>query len=333
MARAITMKKDLPGYAIDNVERTEALGFGWRFIEEQILADKHVQVRDTKFLAPPREVAQYAQALKRGDLMPPVIQTKDRYLVDGNTRTEAARKLGWNTFPTIQLDVNYEGAPEPIRRQIIALGTAFNLTHGRGLSQANIIALIEQVADPDDRPVDVATKLHIPVSTVTMAMNAKKARDRAEKLGVTLLPGVLTGSHLKMFGQKSGKFTGPVFAEMISLAQAARMTTTQTNDLARQVEAADTESDRLLVLARLKGEYGDTIEAYRTGTAPRPTPTKSGKLRRSLGFLNNEDLDDLLEIDVKESSKHLRVLELSKEKINKLYDRQLAIETERHERV
>jgi hypothetical protein len=332
MARAITLKNQLPAYAAETVERVEALGFGWKFIEEAGLAEpgKRIQVRDIAQLAPPYEVARYTQALQRGDQMPPVIQTRDRYLVDGHTRTEAARRLRWTEFPAVQVDVIYEQAPEPMRNQLLKLGMGFNNTHGRGMTPANIRALIEQIAAESDRPRDLAREMHLPESMVNTVTNAVKAMTRASRLGVTLIPGALTNSHLKILGQKSDKYTGPVFAELISLTQDARLSTTATTDLARRVEAVETESGRLTLLTAERASLRTVISGYhRDPDAKRNSPSKAGKLRQHLGFVVNNDPTLLTEMDTREAAKHLRVLTDARDQLDKVIAEQMAVQRAR----
>lgn len=332
MARAITVESQLPPYAAEVVERVKALGFGWKFIEELRLAEpgKRVQVRDTEHLAPPYEVSRYAQALKRGDQMPPVIQTRDGYLVDGHTRTEAARRLHWDNFPTVQVDVIYEHATEPQRKQLRKLGMGFNNTHGRGMTAANIRALIEQIADEDDRPRDLAREMHLPESMVNTVTNAVKALNRAKGLNITPITGVLTNSHLKTLGGKSERYTGPVFAEIFSLTQDARLTVPQTVDLARRVDAADTEAERLSLLAAERASRREAIDGYRRNPETRRTaPSRSGKLRQHLGYVVNNDADKLTEMDSKESDRHLRILTDARDQLDKVIAAQLAMQRQR----
>lgn len=324
MARAITREQDLPPFAQPYAARISLLGFGWRFIKEHRLLDtsKRVQVRDIAAVAPQREVAKYATALKRGDQMPPVVVTADGYLVDGATRTEAARRVGWRTFPAFQLEVNAEDAPEAVMRQLVILGSAFNLTHGRGMNSGNVTKLIEAVSDDDDSPKDIARKLHISEATATTAMNAAKARRRIDKLGIDL-NGALTNTHLKMLGQKSAKLTSPVFAELVILTQDARLTLSGLSDLCKRLEGTETERERLQLLAAERESYRDVIEGGAVN------PSRAAKLRRSLGFLNGQDPEMLVELEPRASRDHIRALLEAAEKLQKVLSAQEQVEVAR----
>jgi hypothetical protein len=282
MATAQTRREDLPFYAQDAVARVELMGFqGWKFLANSTLVErnKRLQVRDIAAHAPHNEVARYAAALKQGDLMPPVIMTRDGYLVDGNTRTEAARRAGWDHFPAIMLDVAYEGAPEAMIKQLTTLGAAFNLTHGRGMSRQNVERVILTVANPGDKAQEIARKLHIPVYTVQSALNITKARERAERLGVDVSDEKrLTGSHMALMGGRNNRYTDPVFAEFLSLVRDARYSLKDSKELGSRIEALGSETEKLALITAERDARHDVIR----GTATKPS--LAAKLRQSLGF-------------------------------------------------
>jgi len=315
MARAITQMKDLPPEAVPVAERIHLLGFGWRYFPEHPLADvsRRVQVRDVEALAPPVQVSRYAQAMKNGDKFPPAILTQDQYLVDGATRTEAARRLKGTAFHAFVLDVNMEGSGEAMERQLKILGGSFNNTHGRGMSIANVERLVDAVSEDDDSYRDIARKLHIPESTVATVMLARKTRKLAEKLGVEL-NGTLTASHLKLFGGKIQKYTQPVWGAFLQLVQDAHMSLPQTVEVSKGIEAAADEPERMKILSDTRVSYEPVI---RTGISQ--APSRSAKLRQTLGYtLNAENLDLMVELDPAKAAEHSRVLDEVIERLNKV---------------
>lgn len=322
----VTQTKDLPPEAVTVAQRVGLLGFSWRFFPEKPLADlsRRVQVRDIDELAPSREVAHYAQALRNGDRMPPVVLTKDGYLVDGATRTEAARRARRDFFPAIELDCTYEDSGEAMRQQLITLGSAFNLTHGRGMSRENVERVIMAVSEEDDSPRDIARKLHISEATVSSVLNGMKARSLALRLGVKL-DDSLSASHMKFFGGKTQKYTHPVFKEFVTLAQDAHLGMSSVTMLARQLEAAGTEDERLAILAESRNSLRRVIA---TGAAP--APSKAGRLRQSLGFLRKFDNPELLtELNAGYAPEHLRVLNDAIERLQQVRAAQVRLDMSR----
>lgn len=320
MARVtfITKGTELPDYARPVAQRLKQFGFTWRFSEEYPLGDKskRVQVRNESTLAPLREVSKYAQDMKRGDQFPPVVVTADGYLVDGATRTEATRKLGWKTIATFVLDISFGDATPAQQKQLIYMGAGANLIHGRGMSTANVADIIEIITDDNDTPSDVARKLHISNSTATTLLNASNARKRAVRLGVEVT-GVLTNSALKLFGGKSQRFTDPVFAGFFQLAQDARLSHSALNNLSKRLEAAGTEHERMTILEEERGLYRDIIE----GGATSPSP--AAKLRQNLGFLlRMNSPEDLIEHELGAVETHRTVLAEAAEKLLKVIQEQ-----------
>ena len=325
MARAIVNKEELPPYAQAYVARITEFGFGWRFVAEHKLGDitRRVQVRDEEKLAPLGDVTKYAQAMRRGDQFPPVFLTTDGYLVDGNTRTEGARKIGWRTFPAFELDVLYEKATPAQKRQLKYFGSGFNLTHGRGMSTANLMHIIDDLTLEDDTPREMARRLHINENTANTLLNAAKARKRAERLSVKLNDS-LTNSHLKLFGGKSQLFTDPVFATFIQLAQDAHLTIAATTDLSRRLVSAGTENERLNILADEREGYHEII----VGGAS--SPSRAAKLRQSLGFLiGTNDPDDLAELDPRAADTHVKTLVEAARRIGEAIEAQERVERSR----
>jgi hypothetical protein len=304
MAKAIVREADLPPYAQALPSRINAFGFSWKFVPEHRVGDvsRRVQIRTIGQHAPQRETSSYEQALRRGDQFPPVIFTADGYLVDGSTRTEAVSRVGWPTFPAFVLDVKAEGAPESVRKQLIALGAGFNATHGKRMNAANFAGIIDVIGEEDDSPKDLAKRLHIPESTANTLLNAAKAKRRADRLGVEL-NGTLTNSHLKLFGGKSQQFTDPVFAEFLRLAQDAHLTLAATTDLAKRLAVTGTERERIALLKAERRGYRTVIDG---GAAH---PSKAAKLRQTLGFLiGQNDADALAELDPNASQLHVQTL-------------------------
>lgn len=322
--RVITQVKDLPSFAQSTGRRVEQFGFTFQYVNEYPLVDldRRVQVRNIADLAPLGETAKYAAALKRGDQFPPVIVTMDGYLVDGATRTEGARKIGWTSFPTIILDVVFEEATEGQIYSLIWLGAGFNNTHGRGMKTANLVAIIEATTEEDDSAKDIAAKLHIPESTVSMVMAGAKAKKRAT--GLNIPTDGLTNSHLKTFGNKSRLLSDDVFAEFIMLVQDAKLTIAATNDVARRLEALTTEKDRMRLLNSERASYREIISGGAT------VPSRSAKLRQSLGYLLNAENPELLvELEPSASEQHVKMLQEAAERLASVAKAQIKAENAR----
>jgi hypothetical protein len=302
MARGRSILENVPPYAQSTIDRIELMGFtDWNFFENQPLADlnRRVQVRDTDKLAPHVDVARYAASLKRGDIMPPAIFTRDGYLVDGATREAAARLVGREVYPAVRLNVNFENAPKPVIDQLTMLGTAFNMSHGRGMNKANVEAVILNVANPGDTAREIANRLgNVSEGTVQNVLSARKGRQRASDLGFNPADINLTQTHWARFG--SSNLNDEVLRDLITLSIDSSVSTTDLEDMLRALRERRTDQDRLTYLASEK----------RTRPDSNGRPSRSGKVRRSLGFIMKfaDQPELLVETDPREAADYMRVL-------------------------
>jgi hypothetical protein len=284
--------EDIPPYAQSTAARIELMGFTrWSFDEDARLPDltKRLQVRDEASLAPRAEVTRYAASLKRGDLMPPIIMTKDEYLVDGATRIAAALRAKRSHFPAFYLNVNFTNAPQPVLDELTMLGTAFNMTHGNKMNRADVERVIQVVSHEGDSPRDIANRLgNVSESTVRSVINARSARTRAADLGIELNGETyhpLTQTHLARLGDKAKQFNNQVFKEFITLIRDTGMSTTDAENLSRRLTVQGDDDSKLALIQaeRDSRPYGSS------------RPSRAGKLRQSLGYsLKFADQPDLL---------------------------------------
>lgn len=311
-------------WAVDTAKEVNDHQLGWWFVVDYPVATitKRIQVRNIRHLAPVREVNEYAQMMKLGDQFPPVIITHDGWLVDGHTRTEAAKKIHRDAVPAIVLNVNYGNldADSPVRKTLLALGAAMNNRHGRRMTPTDIAGLIEQVA-PGSTPKQIQRDMHVGASLANVVWNARRTKDKASELGIPLT-GEMNNSMLRLFGGKIDKYTNPVWGRLLHIAQDAHLSVPQINDLMKRVETLPDEDARVRFLETERDAYSPAI---RTGS--RVTPPHARRVKQGLGYLLKEDLapDALAEKDPAKMQDYVQVLMESREKIDKViyYQEQL----------
>ena len=294
MAAPIKLTKSLPSNAQLTALRLAAAGFPegtWASAPNHDLADPGLgsQVRNDKERAPRHRVAQYAEVmkdftLKRDQLLfPPVVFTADGYLIDGWTRTEAARKLGWMTFPAIVLLDRYQGANEALLDKFTLLGGALNLDHGNNLTPADTERLVLNVSKGMDltvpgAPAEIAKRLGISRTWVSNLLNARTAYQRAADLGIDLsMAPHVTRTHMAYLGNNQERLTRPVFKSLLELTRDAKLSTTDMPALARRVFACEEQQDKL-----------DLLDSERVSLTPlingnSARPSDAARLRRTLG--------------------------------------------------
>lgn len=317
-------------WAASVAEEIEAHQLGWWFVENYPLVaqNKLIQVRPIEQLAPAGEIGNYASLMKLGDRFPPVIATRDGWLVDGNTRTEAARRNKQDTFAAFVLNVNFSDLdPEsPLYAQVTALGGAQNLKHGRRMTNAAIAALIERVS-PGRTPKQIQRDLHLgSYNLANTVWNARKAKDKAKEMGIPLT-GELSNSHLRMFGGKIDKLTDPVWEGAFRLVQDAHMGYEDAYELLGRVEALRDESERVHLL---NSERTQNRPAINAGT--RIMPNQARRVKQNLSYVARDDkpADDLLEWNAARGPEYLRLLERAEKKIRAIRELQAEIEAARN---
>lgn len=248
-----------------------------------------MQIRDDQNRAPVKTVARYREIMKpyllnRNDLlMPPVVFTADGYLLDGWTRTEAARGLNWLTYPAIVLDDNYQGAPEALVEKFHTLSAMLNLTHGTGLSTAETERAILLVAKNIDLDApgavnELARKLQISRSWANGLLSAREANERAARVGVDLSGATwITRTHMADLGNWREKMTNPVFKALLEHVRDAKLSTPAQRVLAKQVFACDTEEEKLALIAGEVSSLGNVTNGHHG------RPSDAAKLRQALG--------------------------------------------------
>lgn len=283
MASVTIDRKLLPDNAQSIADQIEKLGFKWSFNYQYPLPEpentQRVQVR-SGLTAPKSEVKKYEAAMKRGDVFPPGVVTKDNRFVDFHSRALAAWNTGRRDYPAFILDVSFETATETERERLLLLGGAFN-THGpKPLTRAELVELIRQIKGADWTAEKVAAHLGITMSLTRDVFAQRKAEERAERLGVPL-NGSLTASSRTLLGQRGENLNDQPFAAIAKLAQDAGLTGEELRDLCNRVKAVSgSDDERIALIESERQARGAQIANYKA-TAKRTPPLSSDILKRT----------------------------------------------------
>ena len=282
---SIKTRQQLPDIAKPAADLIEKLGFQWELDFEHPTPDggKRVQIREEKHYVPREMVMRIAAAMARGDKLPPVVVTKDGYLIDGNTRTAAAQH---NKYPTVQaliLNDSYEGCTEKVERRLHLLGAAFNARNGKGIDREEIRKAVVAIAqDSSYDGTRIAALIGVTDGTVKSILAEMKARDRAESVGVHL-NGSVAATPLRILGQASEKLNDEPFRAVASLAQDTGMAPGDLRDVIRQMHDAKSDDGAVSVVREHRAARKEQIAEYRASGKSKPPP--AAKLRQRLGFI------------------------------------------------
>ena len=310
---SIKTRQQLPDLAKPTADLIEKFGFQWELDFEYPTPDaaKRVQIREEKHYVPRAMVMQIAAAMGRQEKFAPVVVTADGYLIDGNTRTAAARH---NRQPFIQaliIQDKYEGATDKVTRRLRLLGAAFNARHGKGIDREEIRKAVEVIGeDPTYDGTRIAALIGVTDATVRSMLAEMRARQRAESVGIHL-NGSVTATPLRVLGQASEKINDEPFAAVASLAQDTGMSGAELRDVIRQMHDAKSDEGALAVVDEHRRARREQIAEYRASGKSKPPP--AAKLRQRLGFIlefeNNPR--DLAELNPEVVAKHREQIQRS----------------------
>lgn len=319
----------VPDTALATIELVEKLGFTWKFDYEIPMptdAKRRVQIRSEEHNSPRDMVTQYAAAMARGDRFPPPVLTLDDYLVDGNTRVEAARR---NKYPTIQaviLQDNHVGATDSVRRRLHILGAAFNARHGKRVDRDEIIAAVLTMAEDTTYDMSrIAALIGVPDSMVRNILVEKRARDRAAEAGV-VVNGSVPATQLRKLGSISEKFNDGPWLEMVKLTQDAGLSPNELAEVTNKVRAiTGSDDERMTLLGQERKIRTDQIAEYKSRGKTRPS--SAAQLRQRLGFVNGfqDNPTDLVEYSPNFAAQHLEALRLCADLLGRVITAQEAI--------
>jgi hypothetical protein len=307
-----TNRRDVPDHAKQTVDRCEMFGCsGWTFEYEYKLPDENrrIQVRTEEHISPPAQVILYRDAMKRGEKFPPIIMTKDNFIVSGNTRVAAARKAGFPDIQAIVLKEAWEGSPPDVQRRLRLLGAGDNTRHGKGIDHTEIRdAVLFVGANSGYDATQVAALLNITAPTVTNIFNEKLALDHLKGLGVDVPVGSLGLSQLRKLGANVLKIHDEPFASLTRLAQASKMSPTELGTVIDKVKATGSDEAAMSLLKEEWSARQDAMDMV-ASTGGKVTKTKSFELRESLKFVLEHNAADFIEMNQEFAPEHVDQLQ------------------------
>ena len=322
----ITDRSQMPEQAKTGLDLLERFGFKAKFVSDYPTPEltKRLQIRDEKHYAPRAEVDKIANVMRLGEKVPPSIMSSDGYTVDGNTRNGAAIKNKYPHIEALVLTEKWDRAPEDVRRRMRALGAAANLRNGKGIDRNETRQAIENLHDdPNLDSTKVAALLGVTETTVRGIVAEKKARDRAQQLGIDLGER-MSSVQLKRLGTQSDMNDAP-WGELAKLTRDAGLSASEISTIIKAVKEQKSDEGAMKFLATEFDVRQRQIAEHKMSGRKQPSP--HAKLRQSIGFVlkQRENLDDLIERNPANQPKALELFSEAKSVFETLYDRQKAI--------
>ncbi len=321
----------VPADAQVELDLLQQYGLRGKYVEKGNHPDeaKRIQVRGEKTLAPQKIVVSLTAAYKRGDDIPPILVTRDGWIIAGNTRNKASKKAGQASIRMIIVDASWDGAAPAVKNQILKVAGKTNNIHGQRMTAAENEALIVAVYTEGDSPRRLADETGVSESVVGSMISVLKARKRAQETGADISDETLVPrSVLRLLGKKIGKLNMEPWTNLLLLARDAALTVEEATDLTRRLEKLNTDGDKGELLTQERFIHEDRIRRVRAGGKSKVVPSKPGRVRQHAGFFLGEVADspeDYAETDTRIWDGYLQDLYEVKRTITKLLTAQLKV--------
>jgi hypothetical protein len=247
-----------------------------------------VQVRRIEHRAPKDRVDRYATAMRHGAQFPAILLNDRMERIDGNTRLEAARKIGLDTIPAYICN----GITTLEAR---SLSVELNQSNGLAMEEDEIRSFIVDAIQSGQQPEvkSLARMTGVKDTKIARWIADTKFTSRVRNSGiderlVEVLPEstrvALEATHL-----------APVFESLTVLAAEARMPAAEVKKLVSAVNNAPSQTEALAIVSAERDARADQIRAAASGFKPRQR--RSAGSAQHFGALLKFDVDDLLDVE------------------------------------
>lgn len=275
--------------------------------------ERRVQVREVDHYAPKDAVDRYAVQMGESQF-PPIVVTKDFWLIDGNTRVGALLKRNTKFFAAIVVDVEYAGrtTTEKTQLELRALALTLNSSHGEPLTPKEARNGARDLIALDWRADQIARALGIKPAVLAQVRREIAAEDKLKKVNFGAYA-ALGPAALRALGAKDPlALTNAPFLGLALLAADAGFTAAEVGTTAKDLRELDSENDMIQKLEALRTEFGDRIRERKLTGKGKPAPSR--QLRQHLGMVMKFEVTtahELLETDPAVNETAMRFLDHS----------------------
>jgi hypothetical protein len=279
------------------VTEAERLGFTWKLEPQYDLTQlstngelhdpkkvRRVQVRELSHYEPRDTVERFAIQMTQTPF-PPIVVTRDAWLVDGSTRLGAKVLQKADMFyPAIVLDVAYEGSARKQQNLLHALAATLNCNGGKQLESNERREVAVRLIELGWKTEQIARAIGLKSSSVTAVKKEVEAADRMRRVGLNPNDEESKGPSLRALGGKEVQtLTDVPFRELAQLSVDAGLNASEITAGAKEALETGSEAGQLEVITALRAEMDDRIkEKALTGKG---VPPVSRQLRQHLGFV------------------------------------------------
>lgn len=270
---------------------------------------RRVQVRDVGHYAPKDNVGRYAVQMSES-VFPPIVVTRDAYLIDGSTRLAARRVRKEKFAPAFVVDVDYVRATTGQKGKLVALAATLNAQNGEALSPAETRRAVRAMIELDFTNDQIARRCGVKAPVITMIRKEIEAEAKLARVGLPVES--VRGVSLRALGSKDViALNDEPYRELATLTADANLNAVEIVEMAKKAHSAGSDAGALAILAELRAESKSRIDEHKlTGKGRPPMPRQ---LRQHLGFITRfaGHEEDLVETNPDFAEQHLAALTAS----------------------
>jgi len=243
-----------PEYTLEKLEKCEPM-----------------QVRDAAHLAPKAVVAQYAVQMQNGASFPPPVITKDGYVLDGNTRIAARKRIKDRTCAVFIANINFDkNQTRDMQNRLEYFGAVANQTGGQRLTTAEALRQAQTIYEMGVAPKKIAEQMAVPKSTIQSAVARSKTEKRVSKLGASLKD--TSPSQLTALGRDNVlSMNDEPWRQLVELTVDAGLSSSEISKLAKSMRETSSDDEKIKAVTDMREVRRPQIAQRRmtgTGTPP-----------------------------------------------------------------
>jgi hypothetical protein len=269
--------------------------------------DRRVQVRDTEHYAPKAQVSQYA--IQMGEVQfPPIIVSRNNWLVDGNTREEAKKMRKEKFTPAIVIDADYGKDPKTDAK-FHALAATMNQTGGQRLTPVEAKNVTRTLVEQGWKTDQIGRAVGVKPSQVSNVRREVAAEEKFAKVGFKDMK-KLGGPLTRAFGDANITSLNDIpYKNLAELARDANLNVTEVREHATEMKKTGSDAGMITYIDAKRAEMEERIKEH--ALIGNGKPPASSQLRRHLGFVNAHasNPNALVERSVAAMADHLKAVE------------------------
>ena len=290
----------------------ERLGFEWheeaQYDLDQLDKARRVQVREFEHYAPKASVAQYAVQMGQ-TVFPPIVVTRNGWIVDGNTREEARRMRKEKYSPAIVINVDF-GKNTKTDARLHALAATLNQTGGQRLTPAEARIAVKRILAGGEswRPEQVSRAVGVKASTISQVKREMAAEAKFAKVGFTDFGKMSTSIIRALGGADVVALNDVPYKQLCELTVDANLGPKEISELAKEMKGTGSDTGMLGFVDTKRTEMSVRIKEHALLGNGKPPP--SSLLRRVLGHVTKYESTPsaLVERAPDAMAEHLKVL-------------------------